>query len=43
VPNEHRCFPLDARIVPVVIPERIRGVYLIAGPDTVSIYARESD
>ena len=41
-PEENRWWPLDALIVGKVVPERFRGVYLIADSAGTPIYAGES-
>ena len=42
LPEENRWWPLDARIVGQVVPERVGGVYLIADAKEEVIYAGES-
>ena len=42
LPEENRWWPLSARHVLAVVPERIRGVYLIADSEGTPIYAGES-
>ena len=42
LPEENRWWPLAARHVLAVVPERIRGVYLIGDSEGTPIYAGES-
>ena len=42
LPEENRWWPLSVQQVLAVVPERIRGVYLIADSEEAPIYAGES-